>query len=222
MHRPQIGRVLKLERDAFAQQPAQHLGQLADHRAEIEHARLHRLLAREGEQLAHKIGGADGVLVDVVDLAERGIAGLVPHQQELGIADDDGEQIVEVVRHAAGELTHGLHLLRLRELRLQRLLLGHVDQVDDNRLVCGMIGAAGIHLRHGVASAGRTDFDRRLQAAIGAGEQLVDRGTVGRLDQFRQVAAGRRLPAKECREGLIGGDDPAIGLDGGDADRRIL
>src|SRR3546814_20568265 len=38
--------------------------------------------------------------------------------------------VVEVVRDAAGELTHGLHLLRLRELHLEALLLGHVDEVQ--------------------------------------------------------------------------------------------
>ena len=36
-------------------------------------------------------------------------------------ADDAGQQVVEVVRQAAGELADGLHLLRLEEL-LARLL----------------------------------------------------------------------------------------------------
>ena len=52
------------------------------------------------------------------------------HQQEFAIADDDGEQIVEVVRHAARQLADRLHLLRLREFGLQRLLLGDVDQIE--------------------------------------------------------------------------------------------
>ena len=38
--------------------------------------------------------------------------------QQLQIAHDDGEQVVEIVRDAAGELAHGLHLLRLAELLL--------------------------------------------------------------------------------------------------------
>ena len=48
-------------------------------------------------------------------------------------ADDDGEQIVEIVGDPAGELADGLHLLRLAqrllgfgEPRLRRQPLGHV------------------------------------------------------------------------------------------------
>ena len=43
--------------------------------------------------------------------------------QELDVADDDGEQVVEVVRDAAGELADGLHLLGLPQglLGLQAL-----------------------------------------------------------------------------------------------------
>ena len=44
-------------------------------------------------------------------------AKLAPHCVE--IAEDDGEQIVEVVRDAAGQLAHGFHLLRLAQRRLR-------------------------------------------------------------------------------------------------------
>ena len=40
-------------------------------------------------------------------------------QQHLGVAADDGEQVVEVVGDAAGEPADGLHLLRLAELLLE-------------------------------------------------------------------------------------------------------
>jgi len=51
----------------------------------------------------------DDLVMNLVELAL--------HRVE--IADDDGEQIVEVVRDAAAELTHGLHLHRLAEGRLR-------------------------------------------------------------------------------------------------------
>jgi hypothetical protein len=55
--------------------------------------------------------------------------------QQLQIAHDDGEQVVEIVRDAAGELAHGLHLLRLAELLLHRPTLSDVfldgDEVGD-------------------------------------------------------------------------------------------
>ena len=42
--------------------------------------------------------------------------------QELDVADDDAEQIVEVVGNAAGELADRLHFLRLAQFRLHPLL----------------------------------------------------------------------------------------------------
>ncbi len=46
--------------------------------------------------------------------------------EDLGIAENDGQQIVEVVRDAAGELPDGLHLLRLAQLLLGPALVGDV------------------------------------------------------------------------------------------------
>jgi hypothetical protein len=37
--------------------------------------------------------------------------------QHVQLHQDGGEQVVEVVRHAAGQLADGLHLLALAELR---------------------------------------------------------------------------------------------------------
>ena len=118
---------------------------------------LHGLLAAEGQQLAHQGGGAQRVLVDLVDLLEGGIARLVAHQQEFAIADDDGEQIVEVMRHAARQLAHRLHLLRLGEFGLQRLLLGDIHQIK-HRLAARGMGLAK-------SSAMRSSPPARLGAA---------------------------------------------------------
>jgi hypothetical protein len=39
-----------------------------------------------------------------------------PVGKMLGVAENDGQEVVEIVRHAAGELAHGFHLLGLAEL----------------------------------------------------------------------------------------------------------
>ena len=41
-------------------------------------------------------------------------------QHELGVRADDHQQIVEVVRDAAGEAAHDLELLRVLQLRFER------------------------------------------------------------------------------------------------------
>ena len=51
---------------------------------------------------------------------------------QAGVALDDGEQVVEVVRDARGELADGLHLLRLPELVLEMQPLGDVLRHEQN------------------------------------------------------------------------------------------
>src|SRR4029078_1207874 len=66
--------------------------------------------------------------------------------QEIEAAYDDGEQVVEVMRHAAGELTNCLHLLRLAELGLDRLHFGLVADHRQNNIQPGNRGKAGRNL----------------------------------------------------------------------------
>ena len=56
-------------------------------------------------------------------------------EQQVGRHDDGGEHVVEIMCDAAGQLPDGLHLLALRHLDLERLLLGRLDGVDDRRLL---------------------------------------------------------------------------------------
>ena len=59
---------------------------------------------------------------------------------QLDVAGDHGEQVVEVVRDSARELSHRFHLLRLPQLLLDRPLVRHVH--CDARSAKG--GALGI------------------------------------------------------------------------------
>ncbi len=54
------------------------------------------------------------------------VGDVVAHQQQVAVAVDRGQEVVEVVRDAAGELADRLHLLALHELRLEGLQLGGV------------------------------------------------------------------------------------------------
>src|SRR4030095_16434284 len=115
--------------DVLADQAAQQVRQLGQDVRDVDDARLQGLLAREGEQLAHQVGGAVGILLDLHDVGEGLVAGAVAHQQQVAEADHGGQQVVEVVGDAAGELADRLHLLRLGELHLELLALGDVDEV---------------------------------------------------------------------------------------------
>ena len=49
------------------------------------------------------------------------------HQQQIGVAHDSLEHVVEVVRHATCQFSNGLHLLGLSKLQFECALLGRVD-----------------------------------------------------------------------------------------------
>ncbi len=44
------------------------------------------------------------------------------------VPEDDGQQVVEIVGHAAGELPDGVHLLRLTQFPFERLAFGDIDR----------------------------------------------------------------------------------------------
>src|SRR5512144_1900970 len=94
-----------------------------------------RLVPREREQAMCQLPGAAGRPKRIVE--EFPILGIAADAllQELQIAHDNGEQVVEIVCDAAGELAHCFHLLRLPELLFDLFafsdVLLHRDKVDD-------------------------------------------------------------------------------------------
>ncbi|MNX82724.1 hypothetical protein D3C86_1144610 [compost metagenome] len=64
----------------------------------------------------------------------------------VGRQQDGGQHVVEIVGDAACERAHRIHLLRLRHLGFERLLLGHFYGVNDRHLFRGFI----ILIDHGI------------------------------------------------------------------------
>ena len=56
-------------------------------------------------------------------------SGRARERQQRRVPLDDGQDVVEIVRHAAGQLADRFHLLRLPQLCLQALPLGHITGV---------------------------------------------------------------------------------------------
>ena len=112
--------------------------------------RLQRLLAGKGEQMLGQVGAAFGGFVDQPgDGGELGLVG-DGFLQDADGAGDHGQDIVEVVRDAAGELADRVHLLRMPQLGFRGLLLGQVaadEEMPADRLRPG----AGPVQRDGLA-----------------------------------------------------------------------
>ena len=84
---------------------------IADQGVDLEYGRLEGLAAAEGEELIRQVGGAIRGVVDFPDLTRERSAHVVFGENQIAVTKDGGEEIIEVVSDAAGELTKCLHPL---------------------------------------------------------------------------------------------------------------
>ena len=141
---------------------AQKLEGLGDGQIQLERHALRLGLAAEGENLADEVGRPRGAAGNVIQIADGG--GILGDFQfgEVEVADHGGQNIVEIMGDAAGELADGFHLLRLAKLGFQLPALGDVAERPDAAVI----------------------FPRRI--ADGRGITVED----GAINQFNHVMAG--------------------------------
>ena len=113
-----IVREHRFDFDLFAERRPQQPRGIDDQGVDVGAARLQRLSTGEGQQMLGQVGaprrgGAD----HVGDLGEMRPV-LDRLAEDFDGAGDHGQNVVEVVRDAAGELADGFHLLRLPDLGL--------------------------------------------------------------------------------------------------------
>ena len=126
--------VLGFQGNVFAEEAMQHLGQVAQHRVQVQHLGLHDLFAAEHEQLPGQAGGAPGRTGDLVERLSQTLIARTAADQPVRVALDDREDVVEVVGHPGGQLADRLQLLRMPKLGFEVEPLGHVDAVAMHHL----------------------------------------------------------------------------------------
>ena len=119
--------ILDLDPDPAADERTDQLRHGLDLGADIEHLRLQRLAAGKRQQLRGQLRGPFHGFGNRVDVAAAALFRQFAAAQEVGRGADDGQEIVEIVRHAAGELPDRFHLLRLAQHFLGLAALGDVD-----------------------------------------------------------------------------------------------
>jgi len=129
MNRPQAGVHVDVEANVRGDDAPEHVLDLRHQGVQIEHLRLEHLAPAEGQQLRDQSAGALTRLADFLQIGhETGLVrDLLLFEQELAVAQDCRQQVVEVMRNAAGQMANRLHLLCLPKLFLgqaQRLLRG--------------------------------------------------------------------------------------------------
>ena len=134
--RPERIAQLDLQHDIAAEGAGQQLAGILHHLGNRHRGRGERLAPGEGEQVARQLGTAQRRLGGALDEFLRRFRQPGQLAEEIEIAQDDGEEVVEVMRHAAGQLADRLHLLRLLQLCREAQpfcfgLLLQGDVVDD-------------------------------------------------------------------------------------------
>ncbi len=140
--------VIQLQRHVFTQKPPEHFRHVADDLVQIQSFGLDELAPAEGQQLAGEAGRPLGRLDDLLSGTRGGLVQL-SHAQQRSMPVDDGEDVVEIMRHAAGELADSLHLLRLAQLFLQPPLQRHIaEQTQHKQGPPGNFHKGMRHLQH--------------------------------------------------------------------------
>ena len=175
----------------------------ADERVQVERPRLDDLLAAEGQQLAGQRRGAlAGLACTSVSGAWSGSAGFSASQHQLDVAEDDREQVVEVVRHAAGQPADGLHLLGLPQLLLEAFAAARARA---RARVMSCITVA----RHSGSPVSRDGMTKTLQSTRTAAP--VFRFSDGALaGPGRRGCAPPAAPARRCHPRSAGGTKSKI------------
>lgn len=194
----------ELDADLFAKEGMEEVDEAEDDGAERKGFELGDLAAAVGEELAGEGGGALSGGNDFVGLlamlrVERGVV-----FKHLGIALDDGEEVIEIVGDAAGQLPDGFGFLGLADVGFELETLGDVDAVgvDDAMLADkGEVPLKGV-LGEGVLDGGL----RRRAVKEGADDLWVLRG-----EEVARIGEAQRLGS--LRSGGIGVEDFSVLVD---------
>ena len=191
-----------------AHPPLDGVAEIADETRQVERSRLEHLALSErqqpiGELRRPRRAGAD---------FDRGLLqrafGRQPGRQPFGVADHHLQQVVEVVRDAAGEPADGFEPLRPRHRVLGVAPLAHFDRGADDGRAALVDERRGGRVHPGLGAVGPADPELRSRAPVPAlllVAALEQVGAVVGMDDVDRRAADefRGFGARQRREGAI-------------------
>ena len=139
----QVGSKVERQPAMLAKQHAKDSLEVPDTCIQVERLGAKKLLAAEGEELCRECRRPIGRLVDLVEKFRRLIVRRDRHLEQRGKPLDRGQQVVEVVSHAARKQPHGLHLLGHAKLRLELSLRRDVHRHHDRTFHRAVVIAHG-------------------------------------------------------------------------------
>jgi hypothetical protein len=192
----------------LANEAGEHLPHFGYDSIQIEHTRLQDLHAAEGEQLPGHGDGAAGGFLNLLDAAALQGVSAGPVGEDVGVAANDGKQIIKIMGDATREPTHGLHLMGLAQalLKLPLLTLRFLESGTHARKRAG-------NFRHFVAAE---TLQRILIVALlersNAGDQVRERARKGMGDKKDERSAGQHTEQSEADQNMIQADEKGGGL----------
>ena len=131
------------QQDVLTDEAAQHFLHVLNHVVEADDFRLHHLLAAEREELPSERRGALSGLRNLLHAIAPRIVWTERVQDNFVVAGDDGEQVVEIVRHAARKFSERIHFLGLEKLHFDFLARGNVLREADDAVDRALLVADG-------------------------------------------------------------------------------
>src|SRR5205807_10383235 len=95
---PERRRGVDVQLNVLADQFQEQRLEVEDDLVEVDPLRLHHLLATEGEELPRQGGGPIRGTLDLVDVLPAGIAQVEAVEQQIRVAEDGGQHVIEIVR----------------------------------------------------------------------------------------------------------------------------
>nr|GEU28229.1 hypothetical protein [Tanacetum cinerariifolium] len=201
-----------------AQRAAQHVFHAVEQAADLDHLGRQRLAPGERQQVAGQAGAALDAGQRIVEPALD--VGPVVHQRrdQLQITRDNLQQIIEIVRHAAGQLADGFHFLGLLQRRLGAAHGVGLLQVGRDVAADGVnkTGVGRCRPRQAAVAAVLAAIAVFKAEHVGA---ATERGHFGQgvglvvgMDQLHEAGADhvRALPAQDGGERGIDGDQARV------------
>ena len=98
----------QLQSDVLAEKAMEHFDHVTEDRIQVQNLGLHHLLAAEHEELASEAGGALGSKRNLLQRFGNPFVPIALSQEAIGMALDDGQDVIEIMCDSGGELADGL------------------------------------------------------------------------------------------------------------------
>ena len=226
--RRHLRREVKFQGDIGSERSFEHERDVANDFVQVQQARLYDLLAAEGEELTGEVRRPVCRRRNLRQRSRETLRQLAVGQQQVHMAFNDGEHVVEIMRHPGGKLADRFHFLRLAELGLQIEPLGNVLQaaLEAQHATLGIADDADVFLHPNDRTVPPAQLGFEPANNVVAADQhlpplpVCGIGVkVGRVDAQERFAVG---VTEHLDRGRVGIHYPALGRRLAEADGDVV